>query len=602
MLDTVVFRRLRAAARRFAGANDGNIAIIFGIAVIPIITFVGAAVDYTRAVSARSSMQAALDSTVLMLGKDLTEGTIDPSQISTKADAYFRALYTNTEVKSVEIKAEYTQNTGNGSTVLVKGSGNIETGFMRVVGFPTMDFKSNSTSTWGMKRMRVALVLDNTGSMDSNGKMGAMKKAATDMVTDLSAYSKKTGDVYISIIPFAKDVNVGTANVDASWINWSEWEAEPPILKDTNYPIKVSYNGINYTWADIGPGAPCPFDTTGSGRPTNNSTVKPYGFGCMNRPATVSGATDVSQLSTNKWLIPSSGSYAGMICPSIDSGSIYQGKKSIYYNGCYTSVVDQTITLSTGNSAACPAGKPNCSCSGSGSSKKCVQTTYKHYWRSHPTDSTQAANAAPAHNASADKGGWTGCINDRDQAYDTWNTAPGSNGSSPSTQFYAEEWSQCLTSTVTPMSEQWQVLKDKINAMVASGNTNQAVGLAWGWQSLSTDNDPIKAPPKDLNNYVYRDYIVLLSDGLNTQNRWSSSETSINDRQKILCQNIKNDKVHPVTVFTIQVNINSADPQSQVLKECATPDGSFQMITSSSETSSAFKNILTQISKLRVSK
>ena len=77
MLDTVLFRCLRTAARRFVGANEGNIAILFGIAVIPIITFVGAAVDYTCAVSARSSMQAALDSTALMLAKDLTEGTIN---------------------------------------------------------------------------------------------------------------------------------------------------------------------------------------------------------------------------------------------------------------------------------------------------------------------------------------------------------------------------------------------------------------------------------------------------------------------------------------------------------------------------------------------
>ncbi|GLR97595.1 MULTISPECIES: hypothetical protein [Bradyrhizobium] len=30
-----------------------------------------------------------------------------------------------------------------------------------------------------------------------------------------------------SIIPFSKDVNVGTTNVSAS-INWTEWEAEPP--------------------------------------------------------------------------------------------------------------------------------------------------------------------------------------------------------------------------------------------------------------------------------------------------------------------------------------------------------------------------------------
>ena len=45
MLDTVVFRRNRTAARRFVGANEGNIAILFGIAVIPLISVVGAAVD-----------------------------------------------------------------------------------------------------------------------------------------------------------------------------------------------------------------------------------------------------------------------------------------------------------------------------------------------------------------------------------------------------------------------------------------------------------------------------------------------------------------------------------------------------------------------------
>ncbi len=150
------------------------------------------------------------------------------------------------------------------------------------------------------------------------------------------------------------------------------------------------------------------------------------------------------------------------------------------------------------------------------------------------------------------------------------------------------------------MSNQWQTLKDQINAMTPSGNTNQAVGLAWGWQSLSTTNAPIAAPAKDANS-VYRDYIVLLSDGLNTQNRWSTTQSVIDARQELLCQNIKADKTNPVMVFTIQVNIANADPKSQVLQDCATA-GNFQMITSSTQTSDAFKNVLTQISKLRVSK
>jgi hypothetical protein len=59
--------------------------------------------------------------------------------------------------------------------------------------------------------------------------------------------------------------------------------------------------------------------------------------------------------------------------------------------------------------------------------------------------------------------------------------------------------------------------------------------------------------------------------------------------------------MNPVTIFTIQVNINNADPKSQVLQDCAT-NGNFQMITSSSQTADAFQNIITQISKLRVAK
>ena len=126
--------------------------------------------------------------------------------------------------------------------------------------------------------------------------------------------------------------------------------------------------------------------------------------------------------------------------------------------------------------------------------------------------------------------------------------------------------------------------------------------LAWGWQSLSTTNGPIAAPAK-ADNYVYKDYIVLLSDGLNTQNRWSTSAVQLSTtRQATLCANIADDKTNPVTVFTIQVNINNADALSQVLKDCATKDGSFQMITNSTQTSDAFKKILTQISKLRVAK
>lgn len=568
MLGSAIFTRLRTAAARFPAATDGNIAVLFALAAVPVLSFVGVAIDYSRANSARSSMQAAMDSAALMVAKDLTNGTITTADINTKAQAYFAALYTNPDAKSAAtISATYSAGSATTpATVLVNGSSSIPTDFMKIAGYPKIDFNTSSTSTWGNTRMRVALVLDNTGSMADNGKMAALQSAAKSMIDTLSTYNKQTGDVYISIIPFSKDVNVDPTNLNQSWLNWAEWEGEPPILNN-NYPS---------SWNTIKGGSNCPF--------TNSA----YGFTCTDRPATLSGARSTST-------IPSSGTYAGYICPSMDSGRKLPGKTSVYYNGCYTTVTVPGTTVASGSGASCGS-TSNCSCSGSGRDRVCsTATTYSHLWRGDGTAATAAA--APSRST------WTGCVNDRDQNYDTSNTAPPSSigaSTTPSTAFYAEQFADCLPGTVTAMSNQWSTLKTQIDNMSPSGNTNQAVGLAWGWLSLNTANPPVKAPPKD-SNYPYKDYIVLLSDGLNTQNRWSTSQSDIDDRQELLCQNIKADPSSSITIFTVQVNINNKDPKSQVLQDCAT-SGNYQMITTAGQTADAFQNILTQISKLRVAK
>jgi hypothetical protein len=64
-----ISNRLRAAGHS-AGADQGNIAVIFAFVAIPILTFVGAAIDCSRANKARSSMQSALDPTAPMLAKE----------------------------------------------------------------------------------------------------------------------------------------------------------------------------------------------------------------------------------------------------------------------------------------------------------------------------------------------------------------------------------------------------------------------------------------------------------------------------------------------------------------------------------------------------
>jgi len=239
---------------RFRKDQRGNIAVIFAIALLPILSFMGAAVDYSRANRARSSMQAAMDSTALMVSKDLSQGLITTAQVTTKAQSYFNGLYTDAEAPVLTLNATYTPGSGNtSSTVQVTGSGNITTVFMKIAGFPTMGFNTASTATWGASLLRVALVLDNTGSMTSYNKIGALKTASLNLVTQLSALAQNAGDVYISVVPFAIDVNVNKSNKGASWLRWDLYDSSISTSNcsggtNSGYMSYATCLGHNYVW------------------------------------------------------------------------------------------------------------------------------------------------------------------------------------------------------------------------------------------------------------------------------------------------------------------------------------------------------------------
>ena len=147
-----------------------------------------------------------------------------------------------------------------------------------------------------------------------------------------------------------------------------------------------------------------------------------------------------------------------------------------------------------------------------------------------------------------------------------------------------------------PLSYDWAALKTKIDSLVPTGNTNQGIGLAWGWQTLSF-GEPFNAPPKT-PGYVYKDALVILSDGLNTQNRWYTNAGQIDARQKILCDNAK---AANITIYTVQVN-TGGDATSAVLQYCASGADKFYLVTSASQTMTVFNSIGTSLSKLRVAK
>src|SRR5256714_8996608 len=216
----------------------GNVAPMFAIAVIPVIGLTGAAIDYSRANSARTGMQAAIDATALAMAK--LAPTLTQSQLQTQTTAYFNAMFNHPEAKNLVITPNYTTTGGSQLTIAVNGS--VDATFMKIIGFNNLNIGSTSTVKWGNTRLRVALVLDNTGSMAEAGKIDALKTASKNLLTQLKTAAATNGDVYVSIIPFNKDVNVGKNNYTAS-IRWDLWDSGNSNSGGNTFSGSICYNG-----------------------------------------------------------------------------------------------------------------------------------------------------------------------------------------------------------------------------------------------------------------------------------------------------------------------------------------------------------------------
>ena len=566
--------KLRARLHNFRAGRGGNVLITFALATVPLVGLVGSAVDYSRGNSLKVAIQAAVDATALALSKDAN--SISDSDLQPKADAHFRALFTRPEAKNIQVTAVKT--TVGESSITVGATATIDTSFMGVFGINQMNVGSSGTVVWGDTKVRVGLVLDLSGSMNSSGKIGALKTATTNLLTQLQNSAPTNGDVYVSIVPFDKDVNVDPANRTANWVRWDDG-------------TDLSWDGANGTCSKSGgysPRSVCVAESKCSNTTyTTQSTCVAHGT--CSKSGYTTQSTCVAQGTCSQ-----SGYTTQSTC-------VAQGTCSkAGYTTQSTCVAQGTCSKSTRTTQS------TCVAAG-GTWTPATWTPATWTWATWTPYTWTAVTWTPeSHN------NWTGCVTDRDQNYDTTNAAVDS--TIPATMAPAEKSKDVLGTTACTvsmmgLSYNWTALQSKVAAMAPATSfsaTNQAIGLQWGFQSLTSA--PFTIPALD-PNFTTRQVIILLTDGLNTVDRWypygvSSSEANINARQAITCANVK---AAGITLFTIQVN-TTGDPTSTVLQNCASPDSAwpagpkFFVLTSGTAIGTTFDKIAAQLATRRVAR
>jgi Flp pilus assembly protein TadG len=210
-------------AQRFLRDNRGNILPIFALSLLPVLALAGMGIDYGRSSAANAKLQAAVDSTALAMATNAA--SLSATDLAAQANAYFLAVLSGAGIVNPTISTSYSNT--NGSQLVVTGSATVNTYFLGLppISKSAVNISSSSTAAWGNSRLRVALVLDNTGSMAASGKIGALQTATKNLLSQFKAAAVNNGDIYVSIIPFVKDVSVDSTNYNANWIDWTDWDA-----------------------------------------------------------------------------------------------------------------------------------------------------------------------------------------------------------------------------------------------------------------------------------------------------------------------------------------------------------------------------------------
>lgn len=220
--------------RELAHDRRGNYTIMLGAAMIPIMGSLALAIDYTEMSRQRQLVLNALDAAGVATARRFVEGATD-AELVTYANNFFRANLSDIDADSTTLIVTLPNDDAGGGRVKLNAKIDYEPYFlsafqslMGVSETKVLDFSAQAEVQL-KNTLEVALVLDNSGSMDEYGsgsgkkRIALLKDAAKQLVDTLAAQGQAMKQVAepvrFGLVPFAASVNVGPANATADWMD-----------------------------------------------------------------------------------------------------------------------------------------------------------------------------------------------------------------------------------------------------------------------------------------------------------------------------------------------------------------------------------------------
>lgn len=636
-----IVARMRAWGTRLRRDRRGSVAVFLGVALVPLVAAIGIGVDSARGYLVRSRLSQALDSAALAGGRVMFETYRDDD-----VRMYFQTNFPNGYLGATVGPPTITSDASN-EKLTVTATATLPATFMQIFGKSQITVSASAQITRTNRGMELALVLDNTGSMNSGGKMAALKTAATDLLNILYGNQDTANNLYVALVPFVAMVNVGE--------QYANWTTPKPTDAVTNITLQRSTNKVNGAGTAGNPDTYAVCATVPGGHNFKDGIL-----------VDVSGAVATNNVYNRRVQIHTSSStwpnanIWSPACPYaanrfwyiVDNGT--GGAPGTSITGTITAqrppeafATGTGYTQTNGRWKGCMEARTIDDGPGAETSPF-VAPFYKAFWPStNPLrwyDSSHRLRASCSANSNANDScdnDWMlgGMVDEDGGPHDDGSYGPNKGCAAP----------------IMPLQPSKATAIAAINAMTPwyGGGTSIPAGLAWGWRVLSPNYTGLWGAPSlpnlpgPYNQALIDKVVVLLSDGMNevvdhgapgcrdngtTDTAWyvasygctppesdytaygrltdgrmggsapytmANATLGLNAKITAICDAMKaSDK--NIIIYTIILQVNDAAIQN-VFRNCATKPEYFFVSPTAAELNGIFKKIANQLSNLRLS-
>ena len=153
------FIRLKARFRQFLNDKSGAFSVLLAAGLVTLVGAVAIATDAARGYMVKARLSQALDAAALAGGRNMFSLTRD-DEIRMYFESNFPQDFMGATVTGpdIEVSEDY-------ETVTLTASASINTTFMRVLGFETLDVSGLTEVTRQIQQLDVILAMDMSGSM-----------------------------------------------------------------------------------------------------------------------------------------------------------------------------------------------------------------------------------------------------------------------------------------------------------------------------------------------------------------------------------------------------------------------------------------------------